>query len=83
MQSSTAVRCNVHYPVEMAKSPTITMYDYLANLNQVFLETVGNVAISSVTGDSAGINAVALAASQTASWNGAGVLGQWKSDTGW
>ena len=83
VQSSTAVRCNVHYPVEMAKSPTITMYDYLANLNQVFLETVGNVAISSVTGDSAGINAVALAASQTASWNGAGVLGQWKSDTGW
>jgi hypothetical protein len=83
ISGSTAVRCHVHYPVEMAKSPTITMYDYLANLNQVYLESVGNVAISSVSGDSAGINAVALSAAQTPTYQGAAVLGQWKSDTGW
>jgi len=83
VQSSAACRCNIHYPVEMAKAPTISMYDYQANLNQVYLETVGNVAFSSTSGDAAGILAVNLAAAQTTTYNGSAVLGQWKADTGW
>jgi len=83
IQGTTAVRCNVHYPVDMATSPVVTMYDYLANLNQVYLETIGNVAIASAGGDSAGILSVALSAAQTTTYQGSAVLGQWKADTGW
>jgi hypothetical protein len=83
-QGSVSLRLNIHFPVEMAKAPTVSMYDYLANANQVYIESLGNVAITGLgTIDSAGVGAATLAAVQTATYNGADVLGQWKADTGW
>jgi hypothetical protein len=81
---STSVRANIHWPVDMAKVPTVYIYDYLANANQVYLETIGNVAISGYSlNDTAGCGAIALSASQTPTYTGAAVLAQYKADTGW
>ena len=81
---SASVRANIHWPVDMAANPTVSIYDDLANANQVYLETIGNVAISGYSlSDTAGLGAIALSAAQTPTYTGAAVLAQYKADTGW
>jgi hypothetical protein len=85
-QSGTTVRCNVVFPVEMAKVPTISIADNGATLNSLFLDAVGSVAVTPPGAgavNATGFNSCPLNAAQGAGANLQPVLGQWQADTGW
>ena len=81
--SSTSVRCNIRFPVEMAKAPTIRMVGNSTTLNTVYVEGAGSVATNgSYAAFTTGLNSVTLAAaSAVASY--ADVLGDWDASDGW
>lgn len=81
VNASTTVRAGVVFRPRMAKTPTIRMVGTTTTLNQVYVDAVGNVAFSSVSTDSAGIQGVTLSASQSPGF--VPVLADWDADTGW
>lgn len=79
--SGTTVRCSQRFPVEMAKIPTCKVSGS-SNPNSVFLEGIGEVAVSSMSPTTKGIAAITLSAAPPVSANLAPVSGQWEADTG-
>jgi hypothetical protein len=61
--NSTAVRCRVLFPFEMAIAPTIAMFDNTTTANAIYLPGVGSVAIANATANTRELEAVALSAS--------------------
>jgi hypothetical protein len=76
-------RVNIVFPVEMAKAPTMTIYDNGVNANAIYSEVVGSIAVTSVgylNSHSCGHLATATPGTNPIA---APVLGQWRADTGW
>ena len=81
--SGTAGRSNIRFPVEMAKVPTVTLYDNTTTANAVYLDGIGSIAVASLANVSpTGVQGINYTASQTQPV-GQSLLGQWKADTGW
>lgn len=80
VSNSTSVRCSIRFPVSMAAAaPAVTIMDNVGTANKVYPDSVGSVAISSVSMiDSEGIGTIILATA--ASY--AGVLGMWHASSG-
>ena len=79
--STVNIRCNVRFPVEMAKIPTIRMSGNSATLGTVYVDALGQVAYASMGVYASGIASIVLNAAGPANY--VPCLGDWDADTGW
>jgi hypothetical protein len=80
--SSTTVRSFAPFPVEMAKVPTVTVYDNAGNGNSIYVDYIGQSPVSTINVLKTGIQNIILA-SASAQTTPVTVLGNWLADTGW
>jgi hypothetical protein len=83
--NTTSIRTGVAYPVEMAKVPTVRVYDNGVNLNKIYLDSYGSLALNGAQpglSSTAGFGNIVLAANPGTAWTQS-VLAQWNADTGW
>jgi microcystin-dependent protein len=81
--AGTTLRSSIEFPEEMAKAPTMSLYGADASANYVYLDGVGEVAITTPTATTRNVQAIVTTAAYAAAGNGQPVLGMWKADTGW
>jgi hypothetical protein len=80
--STTAARSNIRFPVEMAKIPTVTLYDNTTIANAVYMDPGGSLAGSAASGvTQSGVQALSYPTQTQAI--GSSLLGQWRADTVW
>lgn len=85
---STAVRTgtSVRWPVELAKTPTVTMYDNTNTPNQIYMDFNGvryAVASCSMTSPTRFVEQVNLTTTPSGINAGSTALASWTADTGW
>jgi hypothetical protein len=80
--STGAIRSFAPFPVEMAKVPTVTVYDASGGVNSVHVDYVGASPVSAVNVLKTGIHDINLASASTLT-TPVSVLGYWSADTGW
>jgi microcystin-dependent protein len=75
----TTARLGALFRPTMAKTPTVRLCGNAATLGQVYVDGTGNVGISAVVVDTAGIQGGTLGSTITA----APIIGDWDADVGW
>lgn len=81
--STTTIRSSLSFPKRMAKTPTMRLTGNTGAVNTVYIDGIGQVAISGVPGVfDCGLQGVTLAATPAAT-PAISVLAGWDADTGW
>jgi hypothetical protein len=79
INTATVVRTGVHWPVPMAKTPTVRTF-YSGTVNQILIDGQGAVGVSSVLPDSRRMGTINLSTAATTTNS---TYGDWDADTGW
>jgi len=81
--AQTVCRLSIAFPVDMAKVPTMTLYDNTTNAGTLYVDGVGGALAATpalVTTSHCGQASLTTGVTYGAN---AAVLGQWRADTGW
>jgi hypothetical protein len=81
--AQTTCRLSITFPVDMAKAPTMTLYDNTTNAGTLYIDGVGgNQAATPQLVTTSCCGQAGLTTGVTYGANAA-ILGQWRADTGW
>ena len=85
LTGGTAARLSFAFPKQMAKTPTLTLYDASGAINAVYVDNWGDhVSVTGVTADSSGpLNAATFPTAVGAAAYAYPINGNWVADTGW
>jgi microcystin-dependent protein len=83
LMTPTSGRLNIQFTREMAAPPTVTGYGVAGNINQLYVDSVGDQNCGALSASTAALQGVTFSASIGAPANLFPILGNYTADTGW